>query len=94
MKNAWLTYSTEEKKEVFSLGERYKDFLSTCKTERECVDFFIEEAKKEGYKDLNELIDQNDSLKEGDGLYANCMGKTIAFFKIGKRPVTDGMNIL
>ena len=39
--NAWDTYDETELSEVFALGERYKEFISLCKTERECVDELI-----------------------------------------------------
>ena len=35
---AWDKYSEEELKEVFLLNDRYINFMSNCKTERECVD--------------------------------------------------------
>lgn len=92
--NAWLTYTEEDIKELEVLSDQYKVFLSTCKTERECTAFFKEEAEKEGYRDLNELIRNNVSLKQGDKVYAQGMGKTIALFEIGSQPMTEGMNIL
>ena len=94
MKNAWLTYKDEQLVEVKELGERYKEFISTCKTERECVSYFVEKAKEVGYQDLCDLMDTDILLQPGMKVYANCMGKAIAFFQIGKKPVTDGMNIL
>ena len=35
-----------------------------------------------------------ESLKTGDKVYAVCMGKSIAMFRIGKEPLENGMNIL
>ena len=93
-KNAWLTYTDEDIKNLEILSDQYKDFLSCCKTERECTAFFKEEAEKEGYRNLEELIRENVFLKQGDKVYAQGMGKTIALFEIGKRPMTEGMNIL
>lgn len=94
MKNVWLNYSEDEIKKVNELGERYKSFLSVCKTERECVTYFLEKAQEDGYRNLEDLVDTDYTLKAGDKIYANCMGKTVAFFKIGQKPVTDGMNFL
>ncbi len=93
-KNAWLNYTEEEGKKVEALSERYKKFLSDCKTERECVDYFVEKAEKEGYVNLETLIDTDYELKAGDKIYANCMGKALAMFLIGKEDVRKGMNIL
>ena len=33
-------------------------------------------------------------MKTGDKVYAVCMGKSIAMFRIGKEPLENGMNIL
>lgn len=93
-KNSWLNYTGEEERDVEIFAGHYKDFLSNCKTERECTAFFREEAEKCGYRDLNELIAKGIRLKEGDKVYGIGMGKTIALFQIGRQPLTDGMNIL
>ena len=53
---AWEKYSDADKKEVFDFSNRYKDFISKAKTERECVVKLIEIAKSNGYKDLDEII--------------------------------------
>lgn len=93
-KNAWLKYDEEAREQVFSLAEEYKTFLSTCKTERECTDYFEQEAKKAGFLNLEDLIKEEKELKAGDLVYAKYMGKTIALFRIGTGSLTDGMNIL
>lgn len=91
---AWDKYSKEDLDKVFALGDRYKDFMSRCKTERECVKDFIELAEKAGYKNLDTIIKQNGSLKPGDKVYANNMDKTLAMFVIGTEPFENGMKIL
>jgi len=90
----WLKYSEEDKRRIHELGEIYKDFLSSCKTERECVSFLIRQAEEKGYRNIEEIIDSDYSLSPGDGIYAAGMGKTAVFFRIGRRPLTEGMNIL
>lgn len=92
--NAWKTYDSETMKKVFELSEGYKKFISDCKTERECVIESIAMAKAKGYRDLEEVIANGETLKAGDKVYANNMGKTVAFFLIGKQPLENGMNIL
>lgn len=92
--NAWKTYDSETMKKVFELSEGYKKFISDCKTERECVIESIAMAKVKGYRDLEEVIANGETLKAGDKVYANNMGKTVAFFLIGKQPLENGMNIL
>jgi len=91
---AWDKYSQKDLKNVFELADRYIDFMSRCKTERECVEEFRNRAERAGYKNLQDLIEANKKLKAGDKVYAELMGKTIALFVIGKRPLEDGMLIL
>jgi len=91
---AWDKYSKEDLEKVFALSDRYIDFMSKCKTERECVTEFIALAEKKGYKDINTYIAEGKRLKAGDKVYANCMGKTLALFLIGSEPVEKGFKIL
>lgn len=91
---AWDKYTKEDLDKVFALSERYIDFMSKCKTERECVNEFIVLAEKEGYRDINSFIAEGKKLQAGDKVYANCMGKTLALFLIGSEPVEKGFKIL
>ena len=94
-KIAWEKYPQGEKREeVFSFADEYRRFISECKTERECVDYFEEKAKKAGFVNLEDVIAANTTLKAGDKVYANNMGKGMAMFVIGKESMEKGMNIL
>ncbi len=93
-KNTWETYSREQLKELEELSKEYMQFLDRGKTERECVDAIVNAAEKEGYRDLAELVKEKKALKEGDKVYSVCMNKSVAMFRIGKRPMEEGMNIL
>ncbi|WP_160690715.1 aminopeptidase [Clostridium sp. C2-6-12] len=93
-KNAWNKYSSKEVEDIFNFCEGYKEFMSKCKTERECVNEVIELAKAQGYKDIEEYIKQNKKLQSGDKVYANNKGKTIALFIIGNEPMEKGLKIL
>lgn len=93
-KNTWTTYEGKDLVELTALAEDYKDFLSNGKTERECVAQSIEMARKAGYRDLEELIDQKEVLKAGDKVYRTWMEKAIVLFQIGESPIEEGMNIL
>lgn len=57
-KSAWEKYDTDTMTDVFALSERYKQFLSDCKTERECVKGTISLAEKAGYQDLDKVIEE------------------------------------
>ncbi|MGN0351859.1 MAG: aminopeptidase [Roseburia sp.] len=94
-KNAWEKYPVGSKRdEVFKFAEDYRKFISNCKTERECVTTLVAEAKAAGFVDLKEVIEKNISLKAGDKVFANNMGKGLALFIIGKKGLEAGMNIL
>ena len=79
---------------MLKFGEDYRQFLSDCKTERECVEFFEAQAKAAGYIPLQEAIEKKQALKPGDKIYVNQMGKSMALFVMGKEPMEKGMNIL
>lgn len=94
-KNAWEKYPEGTKREaVFQFAEEYRQFISNCKTERECVTELEKVAKDAGFVDLKEVMDKNLSLKAGDKVYANNMGKGLALFVLGKKDLEEGMNIL
>ena len=92
--NAWKKYDSEKLQEMNSFCDKYKNFISECKTERECVTFAVEEIKKAGYVDLNEVISSGRELKSQDKVYVNYMGKALAMFQIGDVPMEKGMNLL
>lgn len=94
MKNAWNKYDDKGIKEIFDFNEGYKNFISNCKTERECVKETIRIAEANGYKNLDDIISNNEELRSGDKVYANNMNKAIALFIIGEEPLEKGMKIL
>ncbi len=94
-KNAWSKYPEGRKrKPVMDFAEEYRQFLSKCKTERECVTYFVEKAKKAGFKDLDEIIKKKTKLKAGDKVFRNNRGKGLALFVIGTEPIEAGLSIL
>ncbi len=93
-KNVWKTYSEAQLAELEALSREYRDYLDHGKTERECAAEALRLAKAHGYVDINTLIAENKKIQPGDKIYADCMGKAVALFKIGKAPLDSGMNIL
>lgn len=93
-KNVWEKYPAGKREEVFAFAEGYKKFISDCKTERECVTELVAQAKSAGFEDLKEVIASGKTVKTGDKIYAENMGKMLALFVIGKQPLEKGMNIL
>lgn len=94
IKNVWETYNTKQIRELETLNSQYREFLSTCKTERECVDYIVNTVEKEGYQELSDLVKKGQKLKKGDKVYAVWMNKSIVLFHIGEKPMAEGMNIL
>ena len=91
---AWNTYNKTELRKLETVSKEYRAFLDAGKTERECVTAAIERAKAAGYRDLKEIIAENGKLKAGDRVYADCMGKALMRFIVGKKPMEKGCNIL
>ena len=76
------------------LADDYKDFLDHGKTERECVDRFVNEAERNGYIELSEAIRKGMKLSAGDRVYSVWMNKSMVLFEIGAEPLESGLNIL
>ena len=93
-KNTWEKYSEEQVKACMDFCEGYKNFLSECKTERECVERIREDIEKAGYKDMESLIGTDTRLSAGDKVYRINMNKGVVMFNIGTEPIEEGMNIL
>lgn len=93
-KNVWLNYSSEEKENVLDFCSGYIDYMSLCKTERECVLTSIDMAKSLGFRDLNEVIKNNENLKAGDKVFLNNKDKALALFIIGNEPIVNGLRII
>lgn len=93
-KNAWLSYSEEERAKLNQVCDDYKAYLSIGKTERECVTEAVRLAEAKGYRRMEDVMKAGETLKEGDRVYRICMNKTLVLFQIGSEPIENGMNIL
>ncbi len=93
-KCAWSSYNSQQLEELEQISKRYKSCLDAGKTERECVELGVRMAQEAGYRDLNEVMAVGESLKAGDKVYAVCMKKMLALFRLGEEPLSAGMNIL
>lgn len=92
--NAWKSCNKQTVKEIFGFCEGYKKFISECKTERECTRRSIQMSEEHGYRNLKEIIAAKETIKSGDKVYADNMGKAIVLFNIGKKPIEEGLKIL
>lgn len=92
--NAWTLYDKKATTELEKLSKDYIDFLNNGKTERECTKLLVEMAKKNGYRDLADVIKSGDKLGKGDKIYAVNMNKAVMMLNIGDDIIGDGMNVL
>ena len=69
--------------------KEYMDFISTCKIEREAVDWTIAEAEKAGFRAYRPGME----LKPGDRVYGNNCGKSVIFAVIGSESLNNGTHI-
>lgn len=93
-KSAWNKYGKNDLMELEDLCTSYKKFLSDCKTERECVAYFIDVANKNNFKDLKQIIKNGEKLKKGDKVYYSKMDKTLILAIIGEEDLEKGFNII
>lgn len=93
-KNAWLTYTEADEKDMEQVIASYRHFLDVGKTERECVTQIIKEAEAAGYISLEEKLAKGEKVQPGDKVYTVGMKKIISLFHIGTEPMEKGMNIL
>ena len=92
--SVWSSYTEADREALEKLAAGYRDFLSTCKTERESVVEAVRQAKAAGYRDLCDVLQAGEKLKAGDKVYAVNMKKSIVLFQIGEDPLEQGLAIL
>lgn len=91
--NGWTSISDDESARIESYAKGYISFLSRAKTEREAHDIILDECKDRGYRNIDDTAD-DEALKPGDMIYRSCHGRTLFCAKIGKRPLSEGLNIV
>ena len=89
-KNIWKNASPEKVTAIMDFNEGYKEYISKGKTERLCVDETIKIAEENGYVNLQDAK----SAKPGDKFYLVNMNKNIVLFKVGEKPVVEGIRVL
>ena len=92
--NVWSTYDLAMQKACDDFCGGYMSFLNECKTERECIDYIVNAAEENGFVELEKAVAEKRPLKAGDKVYSVCMNKSAVLFKIGSRPMEEGLNIL
>ncbi|MEG0371792.1 MAG: aminopeptidase, partial [Clostridium sp.] len=90
----WDKASSKEIESVMKFNEGYKGFLDNSKTERESVSTIVNFAEENGYKNLEDYINNSQKIVPGDRIYAINKEKAIVLFNIGNEPMVKGMNII
>ena len=88
--NLYDGISKSDSDACMAFAEDYKAFLDRSKTEREFTANGIEAASSLGFKDIG----SKKTLKAGDKVYASIKDKGLILAVIGKKPVSEGLNIL
>ena len=88
-KNGYDRISEEDLAAIEPYCKEYMDFISTCKIEREAVDWTIAEAEKAGFRAYRPDME----LKPGDRVYGNNSGKSVIFAVIGSESLNNGTHI-
>ena len=92
--NIWSKYEDNDLVKLNEICDEYRDFTSRSKIEREVVCNSVKMAEACGFINLDKYIKDNEMLKPGDKVYVNNRGKSLALFVIGKKDITEGVNIL
>ena len=88
-KNVYDNLSESELTEMEEYSKGYIRFIDACRIEREAVAYSIADAEKKGYVEYN----FGDKIEKGGKYYLNNRGKSVAFFRVGKKPITEGVRI-
>ena len=88
-KNFWQDTTKNEQKAALKFSENYKKYLSTCKTERESIEFTIEELVAKNFIDIEKA-----ESKPSRFVYKVFKNKALAIAVIGKEPLSKGVNIV
>lgn len=88
-KNGYDCLQDGEMEAMNAYCEGYKEYLDAGKTERECVDRTIALAEASGFRPFIRGME----LKPGDRIYRTNRGKAIMLAVIGKKSLSEGVNI-
>ncbi len=88
--NGWLKVNDDLKKKIFDFNDGYISFLNEVKTERETVNYLVNELDNNGFVN----VDSVNQLKFGDKVYYNNRGKSVYAAVIGKKDILKGINVV
>ena len=88
-KNGYDRLSEQERSEMDAYCEAYKDFLAIGRTERECVEEILRQARARGYREYR----RGEALSAGDKVFRVEAGKAVMLAVIGREPLDQGVVI-
>ncbi|MGB4201446.1 MAG: aminopeptidase [Thermotogota bacterium] len=88
--SAW---SKRDREAIFAFNEGYKRFLFAGTTERTSVNETIRLAEENGYIPFETFLENPPKKLEGQKVYYNNRGKSVAFWVLGK-DIADGVNFV
>ncbi|MCL2267130.1 MAG: aminopeptidase, partial [Treponema sp.] len=92
LKSCWEGIDKKTEKEVDDFASLYKNFLDNGKTERECAEITCKALDKAGFVNIDTL--KNKKPETGMKIYKNIHGKSVLAAVIGRKPASEGFNIL
>mgnify|MGYP000855458748 CR=1 FL=1 len=90
----WDKLKAGEEKALEKYCAEYREFLSQAKTERLTHDFLVKCAIEAGFQELEKAAAGGGKLKPGAKVYRSCGGKTLMLIRLGKAPLSEGMNLV
>ena len=94
-KNCWEGIDEKTAREVEGFARSYIEMLNRGKTEREFCSASVELLKKNGFKEIDGVKTRaGKNAAPGARLYAQIRSKALLCAVIGKKPLSDGINIL
>lgn len=90
---AWKDLNNEENQKIQEISNDYLTFLTSGKTERQCVEISVKMAEEKGFKPLHTYIEAG-KIVPGDKIYMVHKQKTVVFFVAGSDPIENGMAIV
>ena len=94
LKNCWEGVDEKAEKEIEAFARAYGELLNRGKTEREYSSAAVELLKKHGFKEMEKNGPAYKPYAPGTRLYQHIHGKALVAAVVGKKPVSDGINIV
>ena len=87
--SVWQESKAAQRKEIMAVGESFKEFISTVKTERMAVQHFSKLAQENGFKEL-----VPGKKLRGKKFYMTFQNKAIGLVVMGSKPVSQGIRLV